>query len=211
MNLPTKYREIILGGREPGEAYQKCMKALAAHGRRTDYGFTEAIVYATEVRYATEILAKGRPKRFWNFGDLEGGADERHYRILDRIEHLDIAFVGSGPYPVSAFLIKERYPTARITCIDNHIAAHILAEAVITRLGMDVATRLEDAIDVDYRPFNAVVVAAMVSGKRGLVEKILETSDAIVIVRGRTDLSHERLIQLGSTFRDDGSFGLNIP
>ncbi len=211
MNLPAKYREIILGGREPGEAYQKCMKALAADGGEIDYGFTEAIVYATEVRYAAEVLTKGRPQRFWNFGDLEGGADERHYRILDRIEHLDIAFVGSGPYPVSAFLIKERYPAAKITCIDNHIAAHILAEAVIARLGMDVVTRLEDAIDVDYRPFNAVVVAAMVSGKRDLIEKILETSDAIVIVRGRTDLNHERLIQLGSTFRDDGSFGSNAP
>ena len=207
MNLPAKYREIILSGSEPGEAYQKCMKALAADGGDMDYGLTETIVYATEARYATEILANGHPKRFWNFGDLEGGADECHYRILDGIEHLDIAFVGSGPYPVSAFLIKTRYPTAKITCIDNHIAAHILAKAVIAKLGMDIVTRLEDAIDVDYRSFNAVVVAAMVSGKHDLIEKILETSDAMVIVRGRINLNHERLTQLGSTFRDDGSFG----
>jgi hypothetical protein len=76
---------------------------------------------------------------------------------------------------------------------------------------MDIATRLEDAIDVDYRAFNAVIIAAMVSGKRDLTKKILETSDAIVILRGRIDLEDERLIQFGSTFRDDGSFESNAP
>ena len=209
MKLPTKYRNILLSDMEPGEMYQKCMAEIAKDGKDVDYRFTETIVYATEVRYAIDVLTKGKPERFWNFGDLKGDADARLWAILDPIQELKklkIAFVGSGPYPVTAFQLKERYPEAEITCIDNNIVAHFMSEAVIAKLGMNITTRFEKAIDVDYRPFNAIVVAAMVSGKRELIERILKTnSDAIVIVRGTINLSHDRLIELGSTFRDDGS------
>lgn len=204
MRLPAKYREIILSGMEPGETYRKCIVELGKDAIEADYRFTEIIVYATEVRYAIDVLTKGRPERFWNFGDLQGDANERLWEILDPIELLKIAFVGSGPYPVTAFLLRERYPYAAITCIENNFTAHFLSEAVIDRLGMNITTVFEEAIDVDYRGFNVVIVAAMVTGKREVVEKILRTSDARVILRGRLDLVDDRLIQLGSTFREDG-------
>jgi hypothetical protein len=205
MRLPPRYRDILLSGMEPGEMYQKCMRELAREGRDMDYGCTETIVYATEVRYAIQVLTKGRPERLWNFGDLRGGADDRLWALLDPIRPRTFAFVGSGPYPVTAMLMRERYPDAEIACIDNNIVAHFLSEAVFAKLGLNIRTIFEDAIDADYRPFAAIVVAAMVSGKRDLVQKILQSSDARVILRGAVDLSHERLIQLGSEFRDDGA------
>lgn len=204
MRLPTRYREILLSGIEPGEAYQRCVIELAGEGREADYGLTETIAYATEVRYAIEVLTRGRPQRLWNFGDLRGGADERLWAILDSIHPLQAAFVGSGPYPVTALLMRERYQGAEITCIDNNIVAHFLGEAVIAKLGMNIRTQFEEAMDVDYGPFTAVVIAAMVRGKREVVERVLENSGALVILRGTVGLSHDRLIQLGSEFRDDG-------
>ena len=203
---------------EPGEMYQKCMAEIAKEGKDFDYQFTETIVYATEVRYAVDVLTKGTPERFWNFGDLEGDADARLWAILDPIRASNkrkFAFVGSGPYPVTAFQLRERYPDAEITCIDNNIVAHFLSEAVISKLGMNITTSFEEAIDVDFQAFNAIVVAAMVSGKRELVEHILETnSEGIVILRGTVNVRHDRLIQLGSTFKEDGSlsgFGTDPP
>jgi hypothetical protein len=194
---------------DPGEMYQKCMAEIAKEGKDFDYHFTETIVYATEVRYAIDALTKGKPERFWNFGDLEGDADARLWAILDPIRGSNkrkFAFVGSGPYPVTAFQLRERYPDAEITCIDNHIVAHFLSQAVISKFGMNIITRFEEAIDVDFQPFNAIVVAAMVSGKQEVIERILKTnSDGIVILRGTVDLRHDRLIQLGSTFKEDGS------
>lgn len=207
MPLPTKYLDIVLSDLEPGKAYQKCMQELASDNREVDYGFTEAIVYATEVRYAVDALTKGRPDRFWNFGDLKGSADDWHFSILDSIESPNIAFVGSGPYPVSAFILRERYPLAHITCIDNHIAAHILSTAVIKKLDLDITTCFTEAIEVDYSPFNAVVIAAMVSSRNELVQKILKNSSATVIVRGDVDVDHDRLHKFSSGFGDDGSVG----
>ena len=207
MPLPTKYLDIVLSDLEPGKAYQKCMQEIASDSRDVDYGFTEAIVYATEVRYAVDALTKGRPDHFWNFGDLKGGADDWHFSILDDVKNLNIAFVGGGPYPVSAFILRERYPQASITCIDNHIAAHILSTAVIEKLDLGIATCFTEAIEVDYSPFNAVVIAAMVSGKDEFVKKILEKSSATVIVRGDVDVDHDRLHRLNSGFDNDGSVG----
>src|SRR5256885_9335939 len=129
MELPPKYREIIFSRMEPGEAYQRCVAELVKEGREADYRLTETIVYATEVRYAIGVLREGRPSRFWNFGDLKGDADARLWGILDPIKNLKIAFIGSGPYPVTALLIRERYPNAELTCVDNNIAAHLLSEA----------------------------------------------------------------------------------
>jgi hypothetical protein len=136
---------------------------------------------------------------------LEGSTDAWLYSILDTIDPLKVAFVGSGPYPVSALLLRQRYPTAAITCIDNHIAAHILSSAVIEKLNLNITTRFEEAIDVDYSPFNAVVVAAMVSHRTQLLRKVLKTSEGVAIVRGKVAFQHDRLYQRASGYSDSGA------
>lgn len=204
MRLPEKYRTIILSGSEPGEMYRRCLEEIAKDGIAADYVFTETVVYNTEVRYALDILRNGRPERWRNFGDLHGHGDARLWEILDRVGRLRLAFVGSGPYPITVLQLPERYPDARITCIDNNIVAHLISEALMARLGLDIATVFAEAIEVDYRPYNVVVVAAMVSGKRALAEKILRTSTALLILRGSVDLQHDRLIQMPAPFDDNG-------
>jgi hypothetical protein len=205
MSLPPRYRDILLADIEPGEAYRQCLEALGEDRLDLDYRVTETIAYATEVRYAIGILKHGRPERIWNFGDLRGDAERRLWAVLDALETRRIAFVGSGPYPVTALLLRARYPEAEITCIDNNIAAHLLGQAVLDTLGANATSRLAEAIAVDYGPFTAVVIAAMVSGKQAVVEKIVTTSDALVVVRGRVSVHHARVIQFPSSFDDDGA------
>jgi hypothetical protein len=206
VSLPPRYRDIVLSEADPGEAYRRCVAELRAEGRRCDYDLTEALVYACEVRYALDVIRHGRPDRWWNFGDPAGDAEARLWTLLDPLVPLNLAFVGAGPFPVTALLVADRYPDARITCVDNNVAAYLLCRAVLERLGLAAAdTELRDALDVDYSRFNAVIVAAMVGGKRGLCRRILSTSDAVVVARSRVDLSHPRLVQFPSPFGDDGA------
>jgi hypothetical protein len=207
MKIPDELRRLLLAGGEPGETYRQCLEWIATNAVQADYGFTETVVYATEVRYALNVIRTGRIERLWNFGDLPGGADQRLWRILDDIDPLKLAFVGSGPYPVTALLLHQRYPQAHITCIDNNITAHLLSTAVIQRLEVPIETCFAEATEVEYSPFTVVLAAAMVSGKKQLVEKILGESECLLILRGCVDLQHPRLISMGSNFRDDGSLG----
>ena len=200
MSFPKKYRDIILSNLEPGKAYQKCISELASDNQETDYRFTETFVYATEIRYALDILKNGKPATLWNFGDLEGDGDSRLFATLDSIKDLNIALVGCGPYPITAILLHRRYPTARITCIDDNVTAYFLSKAVCEKLTIDCVVEFESAIDVDYSPFNVVLVAAMVRGKRALVNKILNDSKAMIALRGNVAITHERLLQLGCDF-----------
>lgn len=205
MTLSRRCRDILLSTPEPGEAYRRCLAEIAAEGAAADYALTETIAYGTEVRYAIGVLTNGPPERFWNFGDLRGDAEARLWPHLDALGELRVAFVGSGPYPVTALLLGRRYPRAEITCIDNNIAAHLLGEAVVKRTGMPIRSELAAADEVDYGRFNAVILAAMVGGKLELAKKILGESGALVVLRGTVELRHPRLIQLESGFRDDGA------
>lgn len=204
MQLPEKYLALLVGSLEPGEAYRRCMEELARDRLPADYRLTETIAHAVEIRYAIEVLARPQPPRLWNFGDLAGGADERLYGLIDPLERRRIAFAGSGAYPVTALLLRRRYPDAALTCIENHVAAYLLGRAVVEKLGAQIDCRLADAHDVDYGPFDAVVVAAMVGDKKRLAQKILSTSQARVLLRGRVELVHERLVQAESGFDDMG-------
>ena len=206
MSLPPKYRELLLSDTEPGELYRRCLAELAADGLSADYALTETIVYATEVRYALAAIRNGRPERLWNFGDLDGRSTGAMFDVLDTVADLGLAFVGSGPYPITALLAAERYPNARlITCIDNHIVGHLLGQACVEAMGLGVECRFAEAAEVDYAPFNAVVVAAMVSGKSQVIERILATSDAQVVARGDAGIQHPRVTEIKAAFRDDGS------
>lgn len=207
MRLPSRIHRLLLSGGEPGDVYRRCLEELAKVGRPVSYGLTEAVVYATEIRYALDVLRNGPPRCWRNFGDLQGSSDERLWSILDGVGELPhLAFVGSGPYPVTAFLIRERYPSVRLTCVDNNPVAWLLGDALFRTLGLDVEVRLEEALRVDFRPFNVVLVAAMVSGKRRLVERLLDQSDALIIVKGGTNRRHPRVVQLDAPFDDAGRY-----
>ena len=206
MSLPDKYRELLLSDTEPGELYRRCLTELAADDLTADYALTETIVYTTEVRYALDAIRNGRPDRLWNFGDLDGRSTGAMFDVLDTIPRMRLAFAGSGPYPITALLAAERYPDAQsITCIDNHIVGHLLGQAAVEAMGLAIECRWAEAAEVNYGPYDVVVIAAMVSGKTQVIERVLATSEAKVVVRGDAGIDHPRITEIKSAFREDGS------
>jgi hypothetical protein len=206
MNIPEKYKQIILNEKDPAQIYRRCISDMAKEHLDCNYSLTEAIVYATEISYALAYLKQNqRPKSFLNFADLGGDAHKKLFSITDKIENLNIAFIGSGPFPVSAFQIRDQYPEARIVCVDNNIVAHLIGKALSEKFNMNIEFEWKDAIEVDYSAFNAVVVAAMINDKTELVDKILKTSKSTVIVRGAVEIQNPRVHPFLSTFKDNGA------
>lgn len=206
MSLPGKYREMLLSDTEPGELYRRCLAEMAADGLTADYALTETIVYTTEVRYALDAIRNGRPERLWNFGDLDGRSTGAMFDVLDTVPRMRLAFAGSGPYPITALLAAERYPDATsITCIDNHIVGHLLGKATVEAMKLPIECLWAEAVEVDYSPYDVVVIAAMVSGKTQVIERVLATSEARLVVRGDAGIEHPRITEIKAAFRDDGS------
>ena len=75
---------------------------------------------------------------------------------------------------------------------------------MLERARVTARTLFLDALEVDYLPFNAVIVAAMVTGKQQLVEKILDSSEALVVVRSNINLEHPRVVSCPSLFDENG-------
>ena len=197
MNLPHRCRELLLSEREPGEIYRLCLQEMAG----STYALTESMVYGVEVRYAIDIL-EGKPVELYNFGDVTGQGDALLWRMLDPLPVRRVAFLGSGPYPVTALLVRKRYPESQVVCVDNHIVGYLLGRAVAAKLGEPLEFRWQEAGDGDFRGFTAIVVAAMVGDKLALARRLLEETDARILVRGEIDLEHPRLFTLSSHFSE---------
>lgn len=204
--LPERYRELLVSDLPPAEVYRRCVQLVREDGSSGDYGLTEAVVYGCEVRLALDVLQHGAPESWHNFGDPTGHAEDDLWRLLDPLQPRRLAFVGSGPYPVTACLVAARYPGAELACVDNNIVAHLLGQAVLEVASVPARFVFADAAELDYRGYDAVIVAAMVSAKRALVERLLEQTTALVVVRSKVDIEHPRVAAFPSPFGDDGAF-----
>lgn len=204
--LPERYRELLVADLPPAEIYRRCVELVQRDGSSGDYALTEAVVYGCEIRLALEVLRSGRPERWHNFGDPTGHAEDDLWALLDPLTPRRVAFVGSGPYPVTACLVAGRYPGAEVVCVDNNIVAHFLGQAVLEAASIPARCVFADALELDYRGYDAVIVAAMVSAKRAVVERILEQSEALVVVRSKVEVEHRRVVAFPSPFGNDGAF-----
>lgn len=204
--IPERYRALLLSDLPPNEVYRRCVELVQEDGSSGDYGLTEAVVYGCELRLALEVLRHGPPGSWHNFADPTGHAEEDLWRLLDPLQPRRLAFVGSGPYPVTASLVAARYPGAELDCVDNNLVAHLVGQAVLEAASVPARAVFGDAALLDYRGYDAVIVAAMVSGKRDLVARILDQSTALVVVRSKVDVDHPRVVAFPSPFGDDGAF-----
>lgn len=204
MPVPQFCLDLLLSDLEPGEAYRQCLEWVEAENPAEAKQLTQDVVYGCEVRYALEVLREGRPERLYNFGDLDGRGTPLLWKVLDPLPDRKVAFVGAGPYPVTAFLVKERFPDSELCCLDNHLVSFLLGRAVCERMAPELEYQFGDAHQFNYQPFDAVVVAAMVNQREKLARQILETSDAQLLVRGDLEFTHPRLHTVSSTFDSEG-------
>ncbi len=205
MKVPQPYLDLLLSGQEPGQIYRQCLQRMQADGADAPTHATQEIVYGCEVNYAIQVLTQGGPDRLYNFGDLDGRGTPLIRNVVDPLESRRVLFLGAGPYPVTAFLIRERYPDSQVTCVDNDLVSFLLGSAVGKKMDPSILFRLGEAHDYDCSGFDLVVVAAMVNDRENLARRLVETTEAELIVRGDLELQHPRLHTVASTFDERGA------
>jgi hypothetical protein len=102
-----------------------------------------------------------------------------------------VAFVGSGPLPLSALLLHRLAPDVAVTCVDRDPDAVTLGCRVASSLGCDSSPAFveTEADDLDAGAFDVVVVAALVgitpAEKRAAVTALASGlgRDALLAVR----------------------------
>jgi precorrin-6B methylase 2 len=79
-----------------------------------------------------------------------------------------LAFVGAGPMPLTALAMGRCEPGLRVTCIDRDPDALSLGRRVVRAVRPAARLRflLADAVEADYSPYDAVLIAALVGVDR---------------------------------------------
>lgn len=122
-------------------------------------------------------------------------------RRLSREQELSDApavFVGSGPLPLSAILLRL-YSHMEVICLEIDAAACETSRALLHRLGLEehVVVLQQNGASFDYSPYRSVFVASLVTNKLQVLEQIRRTRpDALVAVRtaeGMRQLMYETL------------------
>jgi hypothetical protein len=115
-------------------------------------------------------------------------------------DHESIAFVGSGPLPISAIMFHLRTGLP-VTCIDSDEIACVLARQLVGYLAANEpgCRELDNAIrfchgrgqEHDYAAHPVVFIANLVQAKEPVVMRIMETSrvEATAIIRSAEGLS----------------------
>ncbi|MCZ8520487.1 MULTISPECIES: nicotianamine synthase family protein [Paenibacillus] len=132
-------------------------------------------------------LLELRELAVWPIYDTLVGRELEKWRSLAGQEHKrrPIAFVGSGPLPMSPVLLhlKEGLP---VTCVDIDPAACEVSGELIGRLGLGAGVQVVNhpGAAFDYAPYGTVFVASLVTGKSSVLEQIRRTQpQALVAVR----------------------------
>ncbi|MAQ71528.1 MAG: nicotianamine synthase [Alphaproteobacteria bacterium] len=104
---------------------------------------------------------------------------------LDISPDAEIAFVGSGPLPLTA--IEYYLQTGnKMTCFDTDAEAVRLSRQMIQNMGLSdvIEVRHQAGEDADYSQFDVVMVASLVKDKEKTLDRIRTTApDAKVAVR----------------------------
>lgn len=99
-----------------------------------------------------------------------------------------IAMLGGGALPQSQIHFST-YSGSPVTCIDRDEEVVSLLSGVLKKLNREDLPVIRGSGDqMDYSPFDLVVIAAMVEGKSRVVRRIRETSQAKICIRNPAGL-----------------------
>lgn len=93
-----------------------------------------------------------------------------------------ILFVGSGPLPLSAIVMRMNGRT-NTTCLDLNPEACEVSKRLVRRLGLEesIVVLPEDGAKFDYRPYRRILVASLVTDKAAVLERIRSTNPKAVV------------------------------
>jgi hypothetical protein len=145
------------------------------------------------------LIRKGKPRLesylLWNRFCRLTDAEARGTRLSSAE---NIAFVGSGPFPISA-LQYARLRAVSVCCIDSNAEAVETSRKVISKLKLSniISFQCVAGQDADFSKYDVVTVAALATPKLKILRRIAETikPGARVACRtafGNCDLIYER-------------------
>jgi hypothetical protein len=147
----------------------------------------------------------------------------RRHRAFAKDEER-IAFVGSGPLPLSAILLHLK-TGASVVCIDSDAFACDSANRLFAMLGLSGANVVHaDGADFDYQGFSTTFIASLVVKKSAVARRIVATcNEPLVAVRTVegvrtllyepaevTELQAEGLELVGRTEPDEKNINVTI-
>jgi hypothetical protein len=135
-------------------------------------------------------------KEFWYFDQYYHIALKEN-RFIDElsIENPNFVFIGSGPLPMSG-IILNKIKNFDITLVDIDSNAIAMSEKLCSKLSKNIAHICSDAVELDYKNYDLVFVASMVSNKPKLMKKLHEDKVKHIIIRdakGFSKLFYEAL------------------
>jgi hypothetical protein len=125
-----------------------------------------------------DALSLSDLKEFWywdNYEQLTKG-EISHFPSLDLNQGESIAFVGSGPLPLTA-IIMHLETGLPVTCIDNDEKAAALSRTLLEKAGLSDQIRVvhSDGAHHDYSAHPVTIVASLVPNKDKVVQAIKST------------------------------------
>lgn len=93
-----------------------------------------------------------------------------------------IAFVGSGPLPMTAIMLNKRNGY-QLDLIDKSSRAIELSKSLCKNISNNLNFMCVDALEVDYSKYDLVFIASMVTDKMKLIDKIHSENVSHVVVR----------------------------
>lgn len=94
----------------------------------------------------------------------------------------NVAFIGSGPLPMSAIILNNR-KNINIDLIDRDNLAIERSKKICEKLCSSCHLFCESAINIDYKKYDLVFVASMVEDKIALFNKLYNDDVKYIIVR----------------------------
>lgn len=143
-------------------------------------------------KFWAQLLVSGNKKLqdFW-YIDCYRALVETEVRLLQQNadQAKEIVFLGSGALPMTAFLMADYFPQAKIICMDRDAEACALSRQLAVVLGYaDRVSIIEaDAADFIPQPDQVVVMASLLQGKAGLYQRCAKAG-VQVLVRDAEDV-----------------------
>lgn len=97
-------------------------------------------------------------------------------------EAQNVAFIGSGPLPMSA-IILNKLKNRNIDLIDRDNNAIDCSKKICSKLCATCKLHCDSAINIDYKKYDLVFVASMVQDKISLFDKLYDDGVKYIIVR----------------------------
>jgi Nicotianamine synthase protein len=89
----------------------------------------------------------------------------------------NVAFIGSGPFPVTALLLY-RLAGVNVTCYEHYLPAAKISRRLMQELGVDqqITVKHQPGQQIDASEYHAVVVALLAKPKKQILHQLVETA-----------------------------------